>query len=166
MERTYLQTINVFRDISERHYFVKEFLSDAPLKINDTVKKFPAVCIYPTGSKLQQNAINYTLRMFVVDIVQRENKNKDKIISDTEQIIQDFKVELISSASTYGIYIQNTDMPLTKFSETFPSVDNTDDEHIIAGNYIDWNITVIANPKLCNLPIAPYTASTFDLRAI
>lgn len=143
------QNIEILKNFSSLHRSLNSYFHEGENKI--TVNEDTPV--YPKFESILESMDNtgdmFTVKfkIFVSDLVKKDNSNKDKVISDCALIANDFLYYMrkIVRDNTFPGFRCQKDIQLTDYVEA-----GTDEE---AGVYFDFTITGHVGNYSCNLPI-------------
>ncbi len=151
---SYLQIIKDFEAFAENHKQIESFgYGDEHLITNDIETKveplYPRIYFVPERTRLNQNYLNITWKVIVVDKLEDDLSNQVEVLSDTLEIVKDFYAKA---------YLSDYDVEWNAMLE--PMLENT--ETILAG----WTLTVSIQQKFdynrCVLPITPFVNLTWE----
>jgi len=145
---SYLQIIKDFEAFTENHKQIESFgYGDEHLITNDIETKveplYPRIYFVPERTRLNQNYLNITWKVIVVDKLEDDLSNQVEVLSDTLEIVKDFYAKA---------YLSDYDVEWNAMLE--PMLENT--ETILAG----WTLTVSIQQKFdynrCVLPVTSF----------
>lgn len=145
---SYQQIIKDFESFAENHKQIESFgYGDETLITNDIETKveplYPRIYFVPERTKLNQNYLNITWKVIVVDKLEDDLSNQVEVLSDTLEIVKDFYAKA---------YLSDYDVEWNAMLE--PMLENT--ETILAG----WTLTVSIQQKFdynrCVLPVTSF----------
>ena len=102
--------ILIFQDIAKRHNQVNDFECSQDFNIaTDDAPTYPIIVVNPTGANLPRTEMGYssfttTFDFQCIDLVSKDNSNRNDVLSDTMQIITD----CVSELSQHPFYIDNS----------------------------------------------------------
>lgn len=141
---TFNQLLNKFETLANNHLQIKRFGS-GPIEDVNTFSPssgdFPVLWVVPQAAKLGKNTLVYTMRILVFDIDETDDSNRDEILSDTLQILNDIFQQIMEDDENYEV---NTDLIATPFNQRFVDY--------CTGWFADIEITTDINNSLCIIP--------------
>jgi len=144
MSITFNQLLLKFEALANDHLQIKRFGS-GPIEDVNTFSPssgdFPVLWVVPQAAKLGKNTLVYTMRILVFDIDETDDSNRDEILSDTLQILNDIFQQIMEDDDNYEV---NTDLIATPFNQRFVDY--------CTGWYADIEITTDINNSLCIIP--------------
>jgi hypothetical protein len=144
MSITFNQLLNKFEALANNHLQIKRFGS-GPIEDVNTFSPssgdFPVLWVVPQAAKLGKNTLVYTMRILVFDIDETDDSNRDEILSDTLQILNDIFQQIMEDDENYEV---NTDLIATPFNQRFVDY--------CTGWFADIEITTDINNSLCIIP--------------
>ena len=90
---TYNQVIKLFNDWADTHLLIGTYGSGEEWEINGNFKPGiidPLFYTIPVNSQVLENTVNRTFKVICFGRVKKDKSNEREVISDTEQICQDF----------------------------------------------------------------------------
>ena len=102
--------ILIFQDIAKRHNQVNDFECSQDFNIAaDDAPTYPIIVVNPTGANLPKTDAGYTsfsttFDFQCIDLVSKDNSNRNDVLSDTMQIIND----CVSELSQHPYYNENS----------------------------------------------------------
>ena len=112
---TYNKLLNIFQQISDNHQMIQKFGTGEISDMNIFEgTKFPIMWVTPQNFVLKDQTLDYVVRVFIFDILQKSNSNETELISDTLQIISD--VIKVFKNENSGIYIDG-DVEIIPFTK-------------------------------------------------
>jgi hypothetical protein len=144
MSITFNQLLNKFEALANNHLQIKRFGS-GPIEDVNTFSPssgdFPVLWVVPQAAKLGKNTLVYTIRILVFDIDETDDSNRDEILSDTLQILNDIFQQFMEDDDNYEV---NTELIATPFNQRFVDY--------CTGWFADIEITTDINNSLCIIP--------------
>lgn len=144
MSITFNQLLNKFEALANNHLQIKRFGS-GPIEDVNTFSPssgdFPVLWVVPQAAKLGKNTLVYTMRILVFDIDETDDSNRDEILSDTLQILNDIFQQFMEDDDNYEV---NTELIATPFNQRFVDY--------CTGWFADIEITTDINNSLCIIP--------------
>jgi hypothetical protein len=144
MSITFNQLLLKFEALANDHLQIKRFGS-GPIEDVNTFSPssgdFPVLWVVPQAAKLGKNTLVYTMRILVFDIDETDDSNRDEILSDTLQILNDIFQQIMEDDDNYEV---NTDLIATPFNQRFVDY--------CTGWFADIEITTDINNSLCIIP--------------
>ena len=144
MSITFNQLLLKFEALANDHLQIKRFGSGPIEDINTfspSSGDFPVLWVVPQAAKLGKNTLVYTMRILVFDIDETDDSNRDEILSDTLQILNDIFQQIMEDDDNYEV---NTDLIATPFNQRFVDY--------CTGWFADIEITTDINNSLCIIP--------------
>ena len=102
--------ILIFQDIAKRHNQINDFECSQDFNIaTDEEPTYPIIVVNPTGANLPKTDAGYTsfsttFDFQCIDLVSKDNSNRNDVLSDTMQIIND----CVSELSQHPYYTENS----------------------------------------------------------
>lgn len=141
---TYNKLLKVFNDIADTHYQITRFGNGPIEDINTFAPEnttFPILWVVPQGITLGENAMTYSMRVLVFDIVESDDSNDDEVLSDAALIMNDVFQMLKNDSADFTV----TNSPLAiPFNQRFIEY--------CSGWYADIDIEVATINARCQLP--------------
>jgi hypothetical protein len=144
MSITFNQLLLKFEALANDHLQIKRFGS-GPIEDVNTFSPssgdFPVLWVVPQAARLGKNTLVYTMRILVFDIDETDDSNRDEILSDTLQILNDIFQQIMEDDDNYEV---NADLIATPFNQRFVDY--------CTGWFADIEITTDINNSLCIIP--------------
>ena len=93
--------------------------------------------------------LTYSFRLYVMDIVNKDEGNENDVLSDTLQVINDVISEFRNGSSTFGLETMQ-DYEIQDTISCSPFTERFDNE--VSGWSADIDVTVINHYNACNNP--------------
>ena len=142
---SYIQLINKLRTFFESNMFVQRFESDFLEQFDNYSgknEKYPIVFMSLDSSSTTDYLGEFTISLHCLDVIQKDRKNINNIISDTQLILQDLYRYLVDGNDT-SIYV-NGGASYTPLNNAFCDY--------LAGNLMTISVEV-ETQSLCELPL-------------
>lgn len=141
---TYNEIIKDFKYIADNHKQIKRFGNGMIEDINTftTQAEFlPVLWIVPQSVTLGTNAMVYTIRVLVFDMVESDDTNTDEVLSDTLSVLNDVVQLFKNNFDDYSVINEPQAIP---FNQRFVDY--------CSGWYADVNIETNIMNSLCQIP--------------
>jgi hypothetical protein len=156
---TYKQIINIFETIASYHYQLHEFIVGKNWEVKDDIK-FPFLQVSPYTAQVLRNVngvgfntLEMTLKLRVLEQLNKEEINKTDAYSDTLQILTD----VMSLVNTHPAFADKT-------IQIVNNVEFLAEEELTTLNAIGWSaivrLRIINYTGACTVPIADLTAAS------
>lgn len=133
--------IKSFEDFSTAHLQVNTFFSGQVWNFQSYTNKYTAVILLPVPSAIQKGQLSLTFNLFVIDQLNKDRTNKDEVLSDTLQILQDYISEFSDNEEVNGFTLNDEEsISIEPFEEEL--------DDVVAG----WVATIMIK--------VPYSGST------
>ena len=157
---TYKQVINIFETIASYHYQINDFIVGRNFEVKDDIK-FPFLQVAPSTAQILHNVngagfntLEISLRLRVLEQLNKEEVNKIDAYSDTLQILTD----VMSLVNTHPALKDKT---ITIIND----VEFISEEELTTLNACGWSaivrLKIINYTGACTVPIADLTAASF-----
>ena len=146
---TYNQIVKKFEDIITANKFIKTFVAGDIYEIDLTETTYMYAHLSIESATFDNAQLTYSFRLYVMDIVNKDEGNENDVLSDTLQVINDVISEFRNGSSTFGLEnmqdyeIQDT-ISCSPFTERF--------DNEVSGWSADIDVTVINHYNACNNP--------------
>lgn len=111
MNISYKKLLNAFEEFATPHLQIKKFASDFEEQMPNFAtkdEKYPILFVAPSSSIFDENANQFSVKVFCFDIIQKDRSNINSILSETNTILNDvyrwfkdgevFGIDIISDA--------------------------------------------------------------------
>lgn len=144
-QKSYNQLIDYINTFATNHQQVKNFGNGFRYDLNTIMtidNEFPFLYVEPLSHSFLSVTQNYTIRVWCMDLKQKDSTNQTEVISDTLQILNDL-VKYIKNDNTndYNIINQPSAVPNTNYGVEF-----------CTGWFIDLVVEVTINDTTCDIP--------------
>lgn len=146
-QKSFNQLIKYLETFSDDHKQLQTFGVGFRFDLNKTVTEtnnFPILYVQPISHNINKNVQNYTLRIYVHDLKQKDSSNEIEVLSDTLQIINDL-YKYIKNDTT------NNDYDIVNIPVSFPNTNYTTE--FTTGWFSDFQIQVTLNESQCDIPL-------------
>lgn len=157
--RTINNVIEVFKDISTRHYQLNSFGNGLKEDIGASKELlYPILWIDIDSAELILSDNGFSefeldVNVRVGDLVNKDKSNEDDVLSDSLEILKDIMIEFNQHP-----YYNESKFNLSD-SVTFEKFTEDTDE-VISGWETDITLRMVNNNRYCGLPISGITSST------
>ena len=98
--------INLYKDIANRHEQINGFMAVQDFDIDTVSQHYPILVVSPTSANLPRTDGGYTsftttFDLQVIDLVEKDESNRNEVLSDTQQILN----EVINEFNTHPYYM-------------------------------------------------------------
>jgi|TARA_R100001163_G_scaffold19018_1_gene16814 hypothetical protein len=146
---TYNQILKKFEDVITANKFIKTFVAGDIYEIDLTETTYMYAHLSIESATFDNAQLTYSFRLYVMDIVNKDEGNENEVLSDTLQVINDVINEFRNGSSTFGLAtMQNYDIQDT--ISCSPFTERFDNE--VSGWSADIDVTVINHYNACNNP--------------
>jgi hypothetical protein len=160
MQHSYNQILFYIEKFAEGHLQVKSwgngFQPDLNTFIRDNDMAY-FLFAQPLSVELTERVANYRMRVYCLDIKQKDNNNSKDVLSDTAQILRDFRKYLIYNFEQHKLWTlegtSSTLLPVNNFSADYAVGWYLD--IIISTNIIEGDCDVPYDPLNFPVPIPP-----------
>ena len=141
---TLLNIIKLYEDIASANSYIQNstFGDIFEIDLNETDYALSHLSI--ESANYTNHELTYTLRLYVMNLVSKDESNENDVLSDTLQVIGDF-ISQFKHSSAFGDtehdYRMNDNVSCTPFTERF--------DNEVSGWTADINITVSFNASAC-----------------
>ena len=142
---TLLNIIKLYEDIASANSYIQNstFGDIFEIDLNETDYALSHLSI--ESANYTNHELTYTLRLYVMNLVSKDESNENDVLSDTLQVIGDFISQFKHSTSfgdTEHDYRMNENVNCTPFTERF--------DNEVSGWSADISITVSFNASACS----------------
>ena len=142
---TLLNIIKLYEDIASANSYIQNstFGDIFEIDLNETDYALSHLSI--ESANYTNHELTYTLRLYVMNLVSKDEGNENDVLSDTLQVIGDFISQFKHSTSfgdTEHDYRMNENVNCTPFTERF--------DNEVSGWSADISITVSFNASACS----------------
>tara|TARA_R100001443_G_scaffold2640_5_gene8662 strand:+ start:4931 stop:5413 length:483 start_codon:yes stop_codon:yes gene_type:complete len=142
---TLLNIIKLYEDIASANSYIHNatFGDIFEIDLNETDYALSHLSI--ESANYTNHELTYSLRLYVMDLVSKDEGNENDVLSDTLQVIGDFISQFKHSTSfgdTEQDYRMNDNVSCTPFTERF--------DNEVSGWSADISITVSFNASACS----------------
>ncbi len=141
---TLINIIKLYEEIAEANTYIKTFTFGDIFEIdlNDTAYALSHLSI--ENANYTQHELSYSFKLYIMDLVSKDESNEEDVLSDTLQVIGDF-ISQFKHSTLYGDmendYRFSENVNCTPFTERF--------DNEVSGWVADINITVSFNASAC-----------------
>lgn len=142
---TYNQLVKFFTDLTNAHKQIKGFGAGWIRDIEATLGRntlYPYVWLEPVSEAVAENVTTFSLRLYCLDLVKKDQSNEQEVISDTSQIMRD--IILVLREEDWNVQLVGTPI-LEPVSENFGD--------IVSGWTAAMDIEVNFANGYCGLPM-------------
>ena len=100
---TYNQIVKKFEDIITANKFIKTFVAGDIYEIDLTETTYMYAHLSIESATFDNAQLTYSFRLYVMDIVNKDEGNENDVLSDTLQVINDVISEFRNGSSTFGL---------------------------------------------------------------
>lgn len=146
-QQSYNQLINYISGFSQSHQQVMEFNNGFRGKINTAVtsnNNFPLLFVEPLSHTYNNWVQTYTIRVYCMDVLQKDLSNETEVISDTLQILNDLCKYIIDDATDEFDLVNQTPICIP-YTNSYVDY--------LGGWFIDLTITVRIVVGDCDIPL-------------
>jgi len=145
-QKSYNQVLDYLNTFANNHQQIKTFGTGFRSEINTVMtedNEYPFLFVEPLSHIINNQIQTYTLRIYCMDIKQKDGSNQTDVLSDTLQILNDLYKYIVNDLSdNFNITNLPQSIPNTNYGVEF-----------CAGWYTDYQIQVIINPNDCDIPL-------------
>jgi len=138
--------INLFAEISEANTGIKSHSFGDIWEINIKERNYAVSHLSIENAQYLPNEINYDFKLYVMDLVSKDEGNENDVLSDMLQIIGDF-ISVLKNSQSLNIDT-NTDYRLQDNINCQPFTERFDDD--VTGWVADLSIRVFFDYSACN----------------
>ena len=146
---TYNQIVKKFEDIITANKFIKTFVAGDIYEIDLTETTYMYAHLSIESATFHNAQLTYSFRLYVMDIVNKDEGNENDVLSDTLQVINDVISEFRNGSSTFGLETMQ-DYEIQDTISCSPFTERFDNE--VSGWSADIDVTVINHYNACNNP--------------
>jgi hypothetical protein len=149
-QKSYNQVINFLSGFSSNHLQLKSFGTGFRFDLNtaQTINEnYPLLYVQPTSHQILGWVQTYSLRIYCLDIKQKDSSNEQEILSDCLQILNDL-VKFIQNNTN-----QSTDFDFQITNDPFSVPVTNYGVEFCSGWYIDIDLEVTLNDGDCDIPL-------------
>lgn len=146
---TYNQIVKKFEDIITANKFIKTFVAGDIYEIDLTETTYMYAHLSIESATFDNAQLTYSFRLYVMDIVNKDEGNENDVLSDTLQVINDVISEFRNGSSTFGLETMQ-DYEIQDTISCSPFTERFDNE--VSGWSADIDVTVINHYNACNNP--------------
>lgn len=140
------QIIKSFEDFSTSHLQVHTFFSGQTWNFQSITNKYTAVILLPLPSVVQRGMLTLNFNLFVIDQLNKDRSNKDEILSDTLQVLQDYISEFADNEDIYNFTLEEgEEIPIEPLEEEL--------DDVVAGWVATVKIKVPYSGNTCIIPV-------------
>ena len=158
MHKTYNQIIEILNAFADASPFINNFGTGFKAQLNDIVKnrpEFTTMFMEPLDISLNNNTIDYRLRIFSLDKRDKNDDNSRDILSDTAQVLTDLRKYLIYNFEESDIWSVQFDSVL------LVPVNNYTNDYTV-GWYMDIKLSGAQIAGDCDVPGIPVLCDPVD----
>lgn len=114
---TFNQITNIIRDFANSHKQINSFGIGEEHEINASTqlnRTYPMLWIIPIDSLTKTQTKERTFEFLCFDLVNKDESNENEVLSDCEQIIDDFIKKLINNSNNYNVVGEPQLFPFTE----------------------------------------------------
>lgn len=146
-QKSYNQVIDYLNTFANQHQQIKTFGTGFRSEINTTMtedNEYPFLFIEPISHTINNRYTqSYTLRIYCMDIKQKDGSNQTDVLSDTLQILNDlYKYIINDTTDNFNIINIPQAVPNTNYGVEF-----------CTGWFMDTQIQVVINDTDCDIPL-------------
>ena len=146
---TYNQIVKKFEDIITANKFIKTFVAGDIYEMDLTETTYMYAHLSIESATFDNAQLTYSFRLYVMDIVNKDEGNENDVLSDTLQVINDVISEFRNGSSTFGLETMQ-DYEIQDTISCSPFTERFDNE--VSGWSADIDVTVINHYNACNNP--------------
>ena len=146
---TYNQILKKFEDVITANKFIKTFVAGDIYEIDLTETTYMYAHLSIESATFDNAQLTYSFRLYVMDIVNKDEGNENDVLSDTLQVINDVISEFRNGSSTFGLETMQ-DYEIQDTISCSPFTERFDNE--VSGWSADIDVTVINHYNACNNP--------------
>ena len=142
---TLLNIIKLYEDIANANSYIQDFTFGDIFEIDLKETDYALSHLSIESANYTNHELTYTLRLYVMNLVSKDEGNENDVLSDTLQVIGDFISQFKHSTSfgdTEHDYRMNENVNCTPFTERF--------DNEVSGWSADISITVSFNASACS----------------
>ena len=159
-QRSYNQVIDFLSGFTAQHLQIKFFKSGFRFDLNTAetlTNNYPLIFVEPTSHQYINWVQTYSLRIYCLDVKEKDSSNEQDIISDCLQILNDLVKYIQNNTNQttdfdYQITNQPFSVPVTNYGVEFCS-----------GWYSDVDLEVTINDRDCDIPLVSETEETISV---
>jgi hypothetical protein len=149
-QKSYNQVIDFISAFTSNHLQLKSFGTGFRFDLNtaQTINNnYPILYVQPTSHQILDWVQTYSLRIYCLDIKEKDSSNEREVISDTLQILNDLWKYIQNNTNQltdfdYQVVNQPFSVPVTNYGVEYCS-----------GWYIDIDLEVTLNNRDCDIPL-------------
>ena len=146
---TYNQIVKKFEDIITANKFIKTFVAGDIYEIDLTETTYMYAHLSIESATFNNSELTYNFRLYVMDIVNKDEGNENDGLSDTLQVINDVISEFKNGSTTFGLETMQ-DYEIQDTISCEPFTERFDNE--VSGWEANLEVTVINHYNACNNP--------------
>lgn len=147
MAQSYSTIINALNQFADNHLSVKRFKTsffDQFNTFSSNDNTFPILYAVPNDVSMDEYIDRYSIRIYCVDILQKDRSNEAAILNDTLWVLRDLRNWLNISDNNLNILNNPRAIPVNNFLTEFT-----------VGWYLDFEIEANAESNDCSIPFSP-----------
>ena len=145
-QKSYNQLIEFINTFADNHKQIKQFDNGFRFDLNRAITEetsFPIIYVEAISHTMQDWTQIYSIRLYCLDIKQKDSSNETEIISDTLQILNDTIKYIRNDADQiWDVLNQPVAIPVTNYGTEFTT-----------GWFCDMDIEASINDTDCDIPI-------------
>ena len=141
---TLLNIIKLYENIASANSYIQDFTFGDIFEIDLNETNYALSHLSIESANYSNHELTYNLRLYVIDLVSKDEGNENDVLSDTLQVIGDFISQFKHSTSfgaTENDYRMSENVSCTPFTERF--------DNEVSGWTADISITVSFNASAC-----------------
>ena len=136
--------IKLYEDIASANSYIQDFTFGDIFEIDLNETNYALSHLSIESANFSNHELTYTLRLYVMNLVSKDEGNENDVLSDTLQVIGDF-ISQFKHSTTFGDtendFRMNENVNCTPFTERF--------DNEVSGWSADISITISFNASAC-----------------
>lgn len=149
-QKSYNQVIDFIREFAQQHLQIKFFKAGFRFDLNTAeslTNNYPLIYVEPTTHQYINWVQTYSLRVYCLDVKEKDSSNEQDILSDNLQILNDLVKYIQNNTNQtpdfdFQIVNEPFSVPVTNYGVEFCS-----------GWYIDIDLQTTINDGECDIPL-------------
>lgn len=119
---TYNTIIAAFNTFAANHLQLHTFYSGGTWDFQSKTNIYPALIAYALPSTIMKGQVQLNFNIFTLDILNKDRTNRDDVLSDMLQVMQDFVSEFKDNEDDYGFTLVEDNVIIDPLEEEFDDV--------------------------------------------
>jgi len=149
-QKSFIQIVDFISGFTSQHLQVKSFMAGFRFDLNTAQtldNNYPLIYVEPTSHSIVDWVQTYNLRVYCMDIKQKDSSNELDILSDCLQILNDLYKYIQNNTN------QTTDFDYQIINEPFSTPFTNYGVEFCSGWYMDIDLQTTINDGDCDIPL-------------